>query len=441
MSFPRDELCPINPCKHGRAQLWQTVRRFSRERQGVVAILFALCLPVTLGAIGTAVDYSFATRVKAKLDAVADAAALAGAKISADTPTALAAKNLAIASFNANNEKMGMVTLNSLDVTVTDNGLTRTSRVTYAATVKTSFMGLFGFDIMPIGGTSTASANQPAYIDFYLLLDNTPSMGIGATSADIAKMVANTSDQCGFACHDLSDPNGNYYKLAKKLKVTTRIDVVRDAAERLMDTARDAQVVNGQFRAAIYTYGDSCTALGATEITALTENLNSAKSKAKKIDLMTIPYQGYNDDQCTDNTASLSAVNRLIATPGDGTSAGAPQKVLMLVADGVSDAVNPLGCTRPLSGLTRCQEPLNPTICETIKSRGIRIAVLYTTYLPLTTNGWYNQWIAPFQSTIGRKMESCASPGLYFEVSPSQGIAEAMVALFAKAVASARLTR
>jgi hypothetical protein len=38
-------------------------------------------------------------------------------------------------------------------------------------------------------------------------------------------------------------------------------------------------------------------------------------------------------------------------------------------------------------------------------------------------------------------MQSCASPGLYFEVSPTQGIAEAMKALFQKAVAQARLTK
>jgi hypothetical protein len=38
-------------------------------------------------------------------------------------------------------------------------------------------------------------------------------------------------------------------------------------------------------------------------------------------------------------------------------------------------------------------------------------------------------------------MESCASPGLYFEVSPSEGISDAMNALFQKALAQARLTK
>ena len=86
-------------------------------------------------------------------------------------------------------------------------------------------------------------------------------------------------------------------------------------------------------------------------------------------------------------------------------------------------------------------------------TRGIRIAVLYTTYLPLPTNAWYNSWIAPFNlgpyppdkaqsynSEIAIDMQNCASPGYYFEVSPTQGISAAMNALFQKAIAEAHIT-
>jgi hypothetical protein len=37
-------------------------------------------------------------------------------------------------------------------------------------------------------------------------------------------------------------------------------------------------------------------------------------------------------------------------------------------------------------------------------------------------------------------MKACASDGFYFEVSPTQGIADAMNALFRKAVADARIS-
>jgi hypothetical protein len=74
-----------------------------------------------------------------------------------------------------------------------------------------------------------------------------------------------------------------------------------------------------------------------------------------------------------------------------------------------------------------------------LKERGIKVAVLYTTYLPLPSNGWYNNWIKPFQNEIGVKMKECASPGLFFEVSPSEGISEAMDALFMKTISVLRL--
>jgi hypothetical protein len=151
-------------------------------------------------------------------------------------------------------------------------------------------------------------------------------------------------------------------------------------------------------------------------------------------------------------------MNTAIATPGDGSSSSAPQKILFFVSDGVADAAN-IACQKtttagqdPQTGTkyTRCQEPLNVALCQTMKDRGIKIAVLYTTYLALPTNDWYMSWIDPFNkgpygpspnSEIAANMQTCASPGYYFEVSPTDGISQAMTALFQKVVQSARLTR
>ncbi|QCK88900.1 pilus assembly protein [Phreatobacter aquaticus] len=417
-----------------------SVQRFSANSQAGVAVFFAFSfVPLAIG-VGAAVDYTYASKVKARLDAAADLAALNGVKTSNVMPTAAAAKAAAIASFQTNIGTLDRATLTSSAITVTDDGLGRTSTVTYSAQVQTSLMALVGVNSIAISGSVKANSNLPTYIDFHILLDNTPSMGIGATPTDVSTMVANTSDKCGFACHDLSDPSGNYYKLAKKLGVTLRIDVVRQATQSLMDTAAATERVNDQFRTQLYTFGSSCTVPGYTLINALTANLSQAKSAAANIDLMTIPNQGYNNDQCTDFNGALSAVNLSIATPGDGSTAATPQKVMFFVSDGVADAYYPTTCTKPTTG-GRCQEPINTATCTAIKARGIRIAVLYTTYLPLTTNAWYNTWIKPFQSEIATRMEACASPGLYFEVSPTQGIADAMNALFQKAVATARLTQ
>jgi Flp pilus assembly protein TadG len=422
------------------ARLLDGLQRFRNDQRGNVAVLFGLAVVPLVLAVGAAVDYSFANSIRTKLNAVADAAALAVVNRSALSLSKGAAEKMARDIFNAQSADLERVTIRNVSATVTDGGNGRTAVVTYSANAPTSILGLMNVKKIKLAGKSYAASAKPTYIDFYLLLDNTPSMGVGATTADINTMVANTSDQCAFACHDLSDSN-NYYKLAKKLGVQMRIDVVRTATQKLMDTATATQIVSSQFRAAIYTFGTTCTSLGLSTVATLTSSLSSAKAQASSIDLMTIPYQGYNNDQCTNSDSALSALNSVITTPGDGSTSAQPQKLLFFVTDGVADASNAGACSKPLTGGTRCQEPMDVSFCTTLKNRGVKIAVLYTTYLPLPTNAWYNTWIAPFQGQLGNNMQSCASPGLYFEVSPTQGISEAMTALFQKAVGQARLTQ
>jgi hypothetical protein len=129
-------------------------------------------------------------------------------------------------------------------------------------------------------------------------------------------------------------------------------------------------------------------------------------------------------------------------------------KYLFFVSDGVADESNS-SCLKTMYNAhwgnqsPRCQSPINPALCTALKNRGIKIAVLYTTYLQLPTNGWYMDWIDPFNqgpfgpspnSQIAQNMQSCASSGLYFEVSPTQGISDAMTKLFQNAIADARIS-
>jgi len=162
---------------------------------------------------------------------------------------------------------------------------------------------------------------------------------------------------------------------------------------------------------------------------------------------MTVNGQNENNDQDTQFTSVMPAINGVITAPGAGTTS-APLKYLFFVSDGVADEYNPSSCIKSTTSSGRCQSPINTALCKTIKDRGIKIAVLYTTYLALPTNDWYNTWIAPFNagpfgpspnSQIAQNMQACASDGLYFEVSPTQGISEAMNALFQKAIADARI--
>jgi Flp pilus assembly protein TadG len=436
------------------------LHRLLKDRRAAVTPMFALALIPMIAAAGSAVDYTMAAKIRSQLLAAADAASIGSvgkasvalataATMSSDGPIAAGATD-ATKLFNAELTGQNGYTLSNVAATVTKTGSTVTSVVNFTAQVPTHFMGLFGITTVSISGSSTAANSLPVFIDFYLLLDNTPSMGVGATTSDINKMVSNTPDQCAFACHDLSD-SSSYYNLAKSLGVTMRIDVLRTATQQLMDTATSTAVFPNQFRMAIYTLGASAKNAGLAAIQSLTSNLSTAKSSANAIDLMTVPYQNYADDTDTDFGDVLTDMNSTVPTPGDGTTSSTPLKYVFFVSDGVGDRVNGSpGCPQPVTNgsdpqtgknYVRCQEPLNVSYCTTLKNRGVKVAVLYTTYLPLPTNAWYNTWIAPFASQIATNMQNCASPGLYFEVSPSQGISDAMTALFKKAVAQARLTR
>ncbi len=135
----------------------------------------------------------------------------------------------------------------------------------------------------------------------------------------------------------------------------------------------------------------------------------------------------------------MSDIDGIMPSPGTGSSSSTPQEVLFLVTDGVDDKIS-ASCSETLDG-NRCQQPFDTTWCTTEKNRGIRIAVLYTEYLPLPTNAWYNSWISPWQPTIATNLQSCASTGLYFMITTNDDISTAMHALFEQAVATARLTQ
>lgn len=425
--------------------------RFFRDRSGNFGVMTALMLVPVIGVAGFAIDISNALMVRSTLQAAADAAAIAAvAETSAGVMQAMQMKSdgqLSAAIEDAKKVFVGHAKmseeyeLKNFDVDVVKTGTQVKAIFTFDATVPTSLARILGQSDVTVGGRAEAVFQTDTFRDFYLLLDNTPSMGVGATPADVTKMVDNTRDKCAFACHIVKDgveDKNSYYYLAKRLGVTIRIDVVAKATAALMETAKSSRKSSNQYRMAVYTFGEKAEDTKLLQVASLTDNLDQVKASASGIGLMSIPYQGYDNDQQTDFDRALKNIGELMGTAGTGSSAGNPEKILFFVSDGVGDAYKPSSCTKKTTN-GRCQEPIDTTQCEALKSKGYRIAVLYTTYLPLPTNDWYNKWISPFQSQIPTRMQSCASPGLFFEVSPSQGITEAMNALFLKIVTTPRL--
>jgi Flp pilus assembly protein TadG len=422
------------------------LRRFAGDRKGNVAIIFAFSLmPIAL-LTGMGIDYTVATQKKAMLDAAADAAALAAVTPAMMAQPSSASVTAATNMFNSQTASIsGMGTAASASVTAVDNGLTRTVTVNYTAASKNAFAGVLGQANWALAGSSQSTSSVAPNIDFYLLLDNSPSMAIAATSAGINTMVTHTASQggCAFACHE-SDPaadnlgnpnNEDNYTLAANLGVVTRIQNLNAATQSLMDTATTTmQNFNSTYRMAIYTFNTG----GTNTITARTASLSTAKSLAAGINVLQVyknnclTSSNCNSDEDTDFESAMSGINTTMPNPGSGMAGSTPEEVLFIVSDGVDDS--------NVSG-SRNQALFNTSMCTTIKNRGIRIAVLYTTYLPLPTNSWYNTYISPFQPQIAGNMQNCASAGLFFQVSTDQDITAAMAALFQQAVATARLTR
>src|SRR3546814_9841530 len=134
------------------------------------------------------------------------------------------------------------------------------------------------------------------------------------------------------------------------------------------------------------------------------------------------------NEQSTDFRTAFDKRDDEIPDPGDGNDENHPQKVLFIITDGVSD--------ENLPGMGRTHRELQQAHlnqCKTIKDRGIRIAILYTEYLPesLTGDSWSQSNVAPHLSKVEPALKTCATNPdgsvLFQKVSTDESIAAAQI--------------
>lgn len=439
-----------------------SLSRLARDTSGNFGVLTALILIPLLGAAGLAVDVSMAMSERQALMNAADAAALGAlSEKSKGVQQALSMTTDGEVTIGAADAKQLFLAqlpqdlrsqLGSVNISILRAGNGLTSSVGFTAAIPTTFLRVLGKDSFTVGGTATASYQTSAFIDFFMLLDNTPSMGLGATQKDIAKLKANTSAElrtaqnapngCAFACHATTSEVENTLDDARKLGVKLRIDVVRDATKALTDDVVQYQgSSSGQYRMAVYSFGTNADDVGLTEVAKLSDNMTTVKSAADTIALMSTEKNNYLANQLTDFSTTLSALKKVIGTPGTGASTSSRQKIIFLVSDGVADAASAeADCTGSFKSPTRCMEPINVADCTTLKNQGIKIAVVYTTYLQMPDDSFWTGRIKPFDAKISPAMEACASPGYFIEASPDQDLTAAMQTMFRKLLSTPRLT-
>lgn len=194
------------------------IGRFRGDQRGNIAVIFAIaCVPL-ISAIGCAIDYSFATRMKAKLQSAADAASvasisqnsagyLAAAAMTTDGSVSAAVTD-ANGIFDGNMSTITGYTNLSRTSTVTKAGIKLTSNVQFSADVPVTFMKILGYQVLTVTGNSSSSASMSPYLDFYLTLDVSGSMGLPSTPAEAVRMQKINPDNykqystgCTLACH------------------------------------------------------------------------------------------------------------------------------------------------------------------------------------------------------------------------------------------------
>jgi Flp pilus assembly protein TadG len=466
------------------ARLRNLARALRREQRGNVLMIVGLAIIPLSFAVGMGIDYSRAMKLQTKLNAAADAAALAAVTKPMMSLSSATACATAKAMFVQQASGLKGLVLNTddttqLTITMADQGaaavncssaslvnkfaLARQATVTYRGQSQNAFAGLLGISTLTIKGTSQAISALAPNIDFYMMLDTSPSMLLPATSADLATMTSKTGG-CAFACHQTStsssDPGGtskkngvyeDFYQVARDNKLTLRTDLVTEAVQALTDEA----TTTSQTNKAVYRMGLFDFDYMYRQIWPLLPiagfNVDSSLSTVKThvTDAAVLAYcnnnnrvcgVGDNDTATNFTTAFTGALASMPIKPGNGTNTAGdtPQAVLFIITDGMRDE---------LSGGSRLMGPIPTSQCDTIKARKIRIAILYTAYLPESASDSWSQtnvktpYLTPDDSKIANPLVTCATPGLYYRVTTDDDITAALSALFQKAVSTAHLTQ
>ncbi|KMO32547.1 pilus assembly protein TadG-related protein [Methylobacterium aquaticum] len=460
-----------------------------RSRDGSINMLFGLCLLPIVGLIGLGIDYGVAVTDRSRLDRAADAAALAAvvtAKMyvannsgqSGVRDAAIAAgKTQAVNTFNVNagNVPLATPTLQTPDVKI--NGQTITATITYTATIQNSFSKLFLVPTTTVSNTATASVDLPSYLDFYLMVDVSGSMGLPSTPAGMSQLASVNNDMysdyqqgCQFACHF---PGYAGWGLAAG-KIQLRSDAVNNAVCALLQRASN-QAVSNQYRIGIYPFINQLATLAA-----LSGDLTTLKTMAQCSSNWPLAFTNLLDTGTTqlyspgDPTTGTGAggTHFEVAFPqmkgivglngfGDGSTSTNRRPFVFLVTDGMQNGQHYYtssngkyaypGNPSKFAGYGNAwwdgSQPsqIDPKNCDALKSAGATISILYIPYnqISFVDKGggiaWENNRVNGFSPTLATPLQACASPGYFRTANAPADITAALNAMFDQALRVARL--
>ena len=313
---------------------------FRKSDKGNTTIVFALSAVALMAATGAALDLNQMEAAKTSLNAAADAAILAAVK-TADydyTNGNSSWQSLGVTAGNAAFQKNLRDNMNdatiALDIKHAGNAFTGTG--TYAWNYPTSFMGMFGIPSLTITRTVSAGEKVENYLDVHLLIDVSPSMGIGATDAD--QTLLHNATGCALACHySFTGVVQSNYTASRASGAVLRLDLVRQATQQLINDMKARVLSTDQVRVSIDLYSNSIIPLLAP-----TTDLTAAATAAGNIDFATgVGGSG------TETENALAQLGTAIGSSGTGNNPNNRKSYVVLISDGTENSII---ATTPASG-------------------------------------------------------------------------------------------
>lgn len=410
---------------------------FRRAEAGNVAIIFSLSLMVLMGGAGAAIDYVRMSQQKTVLTAASDAAVLAAvasaieAEKSGATGIQKLAKTAALNAWTANLASAGIKFENEPKIIVKKSGTAWDAEVSYDGSVQTTFMGLLGINSLPLKGDAKAGTTIEkvvTYWDMHIVVDDSSSMGIGATQADMDALTAHPSINCSFACHwaDYSSGGQDSASIAKAAGIKLRIDIVDDAVDAMISDMKTASS-SSNVRAKLWGLNDTVPTL-----VAMTTKLNEIANH--DIQLYKTPVSVGN----TNYRASFEKLEAEVGKAGDGKSAVDPKKAVFIVTDGIHDSKFKES-NSAVDWYDHYTGPIDPAFCSKMKANGVIVGVLYIDYI---TPAGFDFAIDPYKDEILPNLKACASEDLFFNATTPANITAAMKTMLATAfgIGDVRLT-
>ncbi|NEJ74001.1 hypothetical protein GR197_26250 [Rhizobium phaseoli] len=442
---------------------FRSLRSLGRDRGGNVAIVVALTLVPMIIAVGASFDYIRTYNIRQRMQSDLDTALIAAVK-EIDTDDSTALKQKVSDWFGAQVESS--YTLGDINIDTSNHKITATA----SGTVPTTLMKIANINTVPISIGSAVKGPATSYLNVYIVIDTSPSMLLAATTAGQATMYSGI--KCQFACHtgdshtigNKTYANNYEYSTAKNIKL--RADVAGDAVKDVLALVDTADSNHQRIKVGLYSLGDTLT-----EVLAPTLSTDTARSR--------LADSSYGLTSATSKAAtyfdvSLATLKQKVGSGGDGTTSGTPLKLVLLLTDGVqsqrewvTDKVTWDKNGNATSGAYWNKvAPLNPAWCAYLKDQSDTMAVLYTEYLPLTSDwgynatvgstmasaNWKNTWGGTMQSGVSTSitrrdyipyaLSDCASSkSLFISAASSTEITAGLSALFTQYLSSVRLTQ